>query len=155
MGRNSSGVRGGLQPGDGNYKGKIAKVEDLVKMKDPAMYKATGEAISRYHSVMGVRQKKVKLAELSEGTLGMYEPIHGSAPDIAGTGKANPIATILSAAMMLRYSFNLQTEADRIENAVDAVLNAGWRTADIVGDSGVQPLTCDQMTDKIIEEMRK
>ena len=94
-------------------------------------------------------------ASLGDGSRGMYEPIHGSAPDIAGTGKANPIATILSAAMMLRYSFNLQAEADKIESAVDAVLNAGWRTADIVGDSGVQPLTCDQMTDKIIEEMRK
>ncbi|MBQ4577749.1 MAG: 3-isopropylmalate dehydrogenase, partial [Clostridia bacterium] len=94
-------------------------------------------------------------ASLGDGTRGLYEPIHGSAPDIAGTGKANPIATILSAAMMLRYSFNLQAEADKIESAVDAVLNAGWRTADIVGDSGVTPLTCDQMTDKIIEEMRK
>ena len=94
-------------------------------------------------------------ASLGDGTRGLYEPIHGSAPDIAGTGKANPIATILSAAMMLRYSFNLQAEADKIESAVDAVLNAGWRTADIVGDSGVTPLTCDEMTDKIIEEMRK
>ena len=94
-------------------------------------------------------------ASLGDGTRGMYEPIHGSAPDIAGTGKANPIATILSAAMMLRYSFNLQEEADKIENAVDAVLNAGWRTADIAGDSGATPLTCDRMTDKIIEEMRK
>ena len=94
-------------------------------------------------------------ASLGDGKRGMYEPIHGSAPDIAGTGKANPIATILSAAMMLRYSFDLQQEADKVEAAVDAVLNAGWRTADIVGDSGVTPLTCDEMTDKIIEEMRK
>ena len=57
--------------------------------------------------------------------------------------------------MMLRYSFDLQAEADKIEGAVDAVLNAGWRTADIAGDSGITPLTCNQMTDKIIEEMRK
>lgn len=82
MGRNASGVRGGLQPGDGNYKGKIAKVEDLVKMKDPAMYKATGEAISRYHSVMGVRQKKVKLAELSEGTLGVHRTENGASEGV-------------------------------------------------------------------------
>ena len=94
-------------------------------------------------------------ASLGDTKRGMYEPIHGSAPDIAGTGKANPIATILSAAMMLRYSFDLQQEADKVEAAVDAVLNAGWRTADIVGDSGVTPLTCDEMTQKIIEEMRK
>ena len=94
-------------------------------------------------------------ASLGDTKRGMYEPIHGSAPDIAGTGKANPIATILSAAMMLRYSFDLQQEADQVEAAVDAVLNAGWRTADIVGDSGVTPLTCDEMTQKIIEEMRK
>ena len=94
-------------------------------------------------------------ASLSSGTLGMYEPIHGSAPDIAGTGKANPIATILSAAMMLRHSFDLQQEADKVEAAVDAVLNAGWRTADIVGSSGASPLTGDEMTDKIIEALRK
>ena len=61
-------------------------------------------------------------ASLSSGTLGMYEPIHGSAPDIAGTGKANPIGTILSAAMMLRYSFDMQKEADAIEQAVDKAL---------------------------------
>ena len=94
-------------------------------------------------------------ASLGDTKRGMYEPIHGSAPDIAGTGKANPIATILSAAMMLRYSFDLQQEADKVEAAVDAVLNAGWRTADIVGSSGASPLTGDEMTDKIIEALRK
>lgn len=62
---------------------------------------------------------------------GLYEPIHGSAPDIAGQDKANPVATILSVAMMFRYSFNLPAEAQAIETAVDAVLNEGWRTADI------------------------
>jgi 3-isopropylmalate dehydrogenase len=61
----------------------------------------------------------------------MYEPIHGSAPDIAGKGVANPLATILSAAMMLRHSFDLPAEADRVERAVRAVLAAGLRTADI------------------------
>ncbi|HKM01891.1 MAG TPA: 3-isopropylmalate dehydrogenase [Sedimentibacter sp.] len=62
---------------------------------------------------------------------GMYEPIHGSAPDIAGQGKANPIATILSAAMMLKYSFNMQEESENIENAVKKALSQGYRTADI------------------------
>ena len=90
-------------------------------------------------------------ASLGSTKRGMYEPIHGSAPDIAGTGKADPIATILSAAMMLRYSFSLETEAQAIEAAVDRVLEAGFRTADIMGaDEGV-PLTCTEMTNKIIE----
>lgn len=71
-------------------------------------------------------------ASLGEGSLGMYEPIHGSAPDIAGEDKANPIATILSAAMMFRYAFNLEQEALVIEKAVSKVLAAGYRTADII-----------------------
>ncbi len=73
-------------------------------------------------------------ASIGDGTgPGLYEPIHGSAPDIAGKDLANPLATILSAAMLLRYSFKLETEAKAIENAVNAVLDAGWRTGDIAG----------------------
>jgi 3-isopropylmalate dehydrogenase len=71
-------------------------------------------------------------ASLRAGNFGMYEPIHGSAPDIAGQDKANPIATILSTAMMLRYTFALEAEAVAVENAVRAVLDAGWRTGDIM-----------------------
>ena len=70
-------------------------------------------------------------ASMGDGAPALYEPIHGSAPDIAGQDKANPIATILSAAMMFRYSFKLAAEADAIEAAVDKALAAGWRTADI------------------------
>ena len=70
-------------------------------------------------------------ASLAEGNFGMYEPVHGSAPDIAGKDIANPMATILSAAMMLRYTFGLLEEADAIENAVKKVLADGCRTADI------------------------
>lgn len=74
-------------------------------------------------------------ASLGDGNgPGLYEPIHGSAPDIAGQDKANPLATILSAAMMLRYSFKLETEAKAIEAAVNKVLDDGWRTGDIAGD---------------------
>ncbi len=73
-------------------------------------------------------------ASLSYDKKGMYEPIHGSAPDIAGENKANPIATILSAAMMLRYSFNLENEANSIEKAVKDVLSEGYRTSDIMQD---------------------
>ena len=74
-------------------------------------------------------------ASLGEGTRGMYEPIHGSAPDISGQGKANPLATILSAAMMLRYSLGQPDAAIAIERAVEAVLNEGYRTPDIMGPS--------------------
>ena len=90
-------------------------------------------------------------ASLGDGTLGMYEPIHGSAPDIAGQNRANPIATILSAAMLLRYSLNEQAAADAVERAVDEVLEAGWRTADLA--PGGEALTCTGMTDKILERL--
>ena len=80
---------------------------------------------------------------------GLYEPIHGSAPDIAGQNKANPIATILSAAMMLRYAFALDNEALAIEDAVNKVLDAGFRTADIA--HGEEALGTVEMTDKILE----
>jgi 3-isopropylmalate dehydrogenase len=71
-------------------------------------------------------------ASLREDSFGLYEPIHGSAPDIAGQDKANPLATILSAAMLLRHSFNLPNEAAAIETAVSVTLDAGWRTGDIM-----------------------
>ncbi len=70
-------------------------------------------------------------ASLGENNLGLYEPIHGSAPDIKGQDIANPIATILSAAMMLKFSFNLKKEASYIEGAVNKTLNEGYRTIDI------------------------
>ena len=83
-------------------------------------------------------------ASLGETSRGMYEPIHGSAPDIAGQNIANPIATILSVAMMLRYSFDLAAEADAIENAVNSVLEAGHRTGDIA-KPGEKKATCSDM----------
>jgi len=92
-------------------------------------------------------------ASLGATTRGLYEPIHGSAPDIAGQNKANPIATILSAAMMLRYAFDMMDEADCIEAAVDNALNDGLRTADIVGNSGVEPLGCIEITEEIIKRI--
>ncbi len=91
-------------------------------------------------------------ASLGNGTRGMYEPIHGSAPHMAGTGKANPTATILSAAMMLRYSFGLQQEAGCIEAAVDKALNDSCRTYDIAVP-GVAPLTCAQMAQAIADRI--
>lgn len=82
----------------------------------------------------------------------LYEPVHGSAPDIAGEDKANPLATILSYAMMLRYSFGLGEDADLVEKAVQNVLAAGIRTADIVGP-GMTPVSCSQMGDAVLAEL--
>lgn len=89
-------------------------------------------------------------ASLGDGTRGLFEPIHGSAPDIAGQNKADPIAAVLSGAMMLRYSLGLAEEADCIERAVDDVLNAGFRTADIMGAEQGTPLSCTEMTERIL-----
>ena len=83
-----------------------------------------------------------------EAAIGLYEPIHGSAPDIAGKGVANPVGTILSSAMMLRHSFKLEAEAASIEKAVDEVITDGCRTADIGGT-----LTTRQMADEIINRL--
>ena len=82
----------------------------------------------------------------------LYEPVHGSAPDIAGQGKANPIACILSFAMALRYSFDLGDEAVRLEGAVEQVLADGLRTADLMGDGG-QPVSTAQMGDAIVAKL--
>ncbi len=87
-------------------------------------------------------------ASLTNGNFGMYEPVHGSAPDIAGTGKANPLATILSAGMMLRYTLGLTEEADAIDSAVRKFLNAGYRTADIY-TPGTVSLTTTETGDKV------
>ncbi|MDI9509030.1 MAG: 3-isopropylmalate dehydrogenase [Clostridiales bacterium] len=91
-------------------------------------------------------------ASLGDSKLGLYEPSHGSAPDIAGQNKANPIATILSAAMMLRYSFDLDEEADRVEWAVREVLKKGYRTVDIMSPGNTLVGT-DKMGDLIASEI--
>ncbi len=91
-------------------------------------------------------------ASLNETKLGLYEPSHGSAPDIAGQDKANPIATILSAAMLLRYSLNLDEEADAVEAAVQKVLEDGYRTVDIMSD-GCRLVGCREMGDAITERI--
>ncbi len=91
-------------------------------------------------------------ASLGAGKLGLYEPSHGSAPDIAGQDKANPIATILSAAMMLRYSFDLQKEADAVEVAVNKVLDEGYRTVDIMSE-GTTLVGTTEMGEKIAKRI--
>lgn len=112
-----------------------------------------GDILSDEASMVTGSLGMLSSASLGEGTFGLYEPSHGSAPDIAGQNKANPIATILSAAMMLRYSFDLQKEADAVEHAVKAVLKKGLRTVDIM-DEGKTLLGTKEMGDAIIDEIK-
>jgi len=106
-------------------------------VKDPGQFDVVvtenmfGDILSDEASMVTGSIGLLPSASIGDGAPGLYEPIHGSAPDIAGQDKANPIATILSAAMMFRYSFQRAAEADAIEQAVDAVLAEGWRTPDI------------------------
>ena len=93
-------------------------------------------------------------ASLNDSKFGLYEPSHGSAPDIAGKDIANPIATVLSAAMMLRYSFDLDREADAIEAAVKQVLSEGYRTGDIMSE-GMKRVGCSQMGDLLAERISR
>ena len=111
-----------------------------------------GDILTDEASVLTGSMGNLPSASLGNGGPGLYEPIHGSAPDIAGLGIANPIGTIMSTAMMMRYSFNLIEEAAAIENAVDIVLSAGHRTADL---TGVTDSICNtnELTERIAEEI--
>lgn len=93
-------------------------------------------------------------ASMNDSKFGLYEPSHGSAPDIAGMDIANPIATVLSAAMMLRYSFDLDQEADAIETAVKSILKKGYRTADIMAE-GCEKVGCSRMGDLLADEISR
>lgn len=126
--------------------------------KDPSQFDVIvtenmfGDIISDEASMITGSIGMIPSSSLGEGTRGLYEPIHGSAPDIAGQDKVNPIACILSAAMMLRYSFDMATEADDIEAAVNAVLDKGLRTADMMSD-GCTLVGCKAMGDAILAEI--
>ena len=109
-----------------------------------------GDILSDEASVLAGSLGMLPSASLRSDTFGLYEPIHGSAPDIAGQGKANPIACILSFAMALRYSFDEGAEADRLEAAVNQVLADGVRTGDLLGEEGVDPVSTGEMGDAII-----
>ncbi|MBL8092195.1 MAG: 3-isopropylmalate dehydrogenase [Anaerolineales bacterium] len=109
-----------------------------------------GDILTDEASVLAGSMGMLPSASLSESTVGLYEPIHGSAPDIAGQGIANPIGTILSCALMLRYSLKLEFEAQAIEKAVDAVVSSGAKTADLGGK-----LTTRQMADEIIKKIEE
>ncbi len=89
-------------------------------------------------------------ASLGEKGPGLFEPVHGSAPDIAGKGIANPLATLLSVAMMLIYGLGMHEEADRLERAVDAALAEGLRTPDLAGGEGTREVGTQEMTTAVI-----
>ena len=113
-----------------------------------------GDILSDEASMLAGSMGMLPSASLAEGKFGLYEPIHGSAPDIAGQGIANPLATILSVAMMLRITFGLATEADAIEQAVETILDEGYRTADLAGP-GEESVTTSQMGDLVIDVIKK
>jgi 3-isopropylmalate dehydrogenase len=111
-----------------------------------------GDILSDETSVLAGSMGMLPSASLGEGRFGLYEPIHGSAPDIAGKGIANPLATILSAAMLLRHSLELDTEAEAIEKAVSSVLDAGHRTADLVSPGQTAAWT-EEMGDLVVQAL--
>lgn len=111
-----------------------------------------GDILSDETSVLAGSMGMLPSASLGEGSFGLYEPIHGSAPDIAGKGIANPLATILSAAMLLRHSLALETEAKAIEDAVSSVLDAGHRTADLAVP-GQPVVSTKEMGDLVVQAL--
>ena len=127
-------------------------------VKDPSQFDVIvtenlfGDILSDEASMITGSIGMMASASLGDGPRGMYEPVHGSAPDIAGQDIANPIGAILSAAMMLRYSFGLDTEAASIETAVNRVLDAGFRTADILSGSCIK-VGCQEMGAKILQQI--
>ena len=129
-------------------------------VKNPAQFDVIvtenmfGDILSDEASMITGSIGMIPSSSLGATTCGLYEPIHGSAPDIAGTDSANPIGTILSAAMMLRYSFDMAEEADCIAQAVSAVLDEGYRTGDIFSP-GCKKVGCTEMGRLIIEKMKR
>ncbi len=129
-------------------------------VKNPAQFDVIvienmfGDILSDEASMITGSIGMIPSSSLGAGTCGLYEPVHGSAPDIAGMDIANPIGTILSAAMMLRYSFDMPNEADTIENAVSAVLDEDYRTADIMSD-GFKKVGCNEMGNLIVAKLER
>lgn len=132
-------------------------------VKDPSQFDVIvtenmfGDILSDEASMITGSIGMIPSSSLGDGTRGLYEPIHGSAPDIAGKDIANPIGTILAAAMMLRFSFDMPQEADCIEHAVSAVLDDGYRTGDILptGNHQCSLVGCSEMGRLIIEKLEK
>lgn len=127
-------------------------------VKDPAQFDVMvtenmfGDILSDEASMITGSIGMLASASMNESSFGLYEPSGGSAPDIAGQNKANPIATILSAAMLLRYSFKMDAEADAVEAAVNKTLEAGFRTGDIMSE-GMTLVSCSEMGTKISDNI--
>jgi 3-isopropylmalate dehydrogenase len=117
-----------------------------------------GDILSDESSMLAGSMGMLPSASLGEGRFGLYEPIHGSAPDIAGQGIANPLAAILSAAMLLRHSLELEPATAAVENAVSNVLDAGYRTPDIAtaanAESAQSIVTTQQMGDLVVQALQ-
>lgn len=145
----------GAQHGDMTLEHMLVDTASMRLVTSPASFDVLvtenmfGDILTDEASVLAGSMGMLPSASLGNGGPGLYEPIHGSAPDIAGKGIANPIGTILSAALLLRYSLKLEKEAQVIEKAVDAVITDGCRTADLGGS-----LKTTQMTDEIIARIK-
>ena len=135
-----------------NRKSKVIKelkkqnLDGLLMFRQESMYWLTGSLGLLPSASLGSKDKNDKMRS-------MYEPVHGSAPDIAGTGKANPIATILSFSMALKYSLDLDQEAENLDQAVQKVLDDGLRTKDILS-KGKKEVSTSQMGDAIISKLK-
>ena len=142
---------------DVQYEDMLVDNAAMQIVRDPSQFDVVvtenmfGDILSDEASMVTGSIGLLPSASIGDTAPGLYEPIHGSAPDIAGQGKANPIATILSVAMMMRYSFQLSEEADTIEQAVDAVLAEGWHTADIAGEG--EAIGTEEMGRRIREKI--
>lgn len=145
---------------DVTYENMLVDNAAMQIVKNPSQFDVVvtenmfGDILSDEASMITGSIGMIPSSSLGEGTRGMYEPIHGSAPDIAGQDIANPIGTILSAAMMLKYSFDMDQESECIEKAVDMALKQGYRTGDMMSD-GMTKVGCTQMGDIIIANLNK
>lgn len=140
---------------DVEYEDMLVDSASMQIIKNPSSFDVVvtenmfGDILSDEASVLAGSIGMMPSASLGATKLGLYEPIHGSAPDIAGQNISNPIGTIMSVAMMLRYSFDMENEARDIENAVEKVLADGYRTTDLYVE-GTKKLSCSEMGDQII-----
>ena len=127
-------------------------------VKDPAQFDVIltenmfGDILSDEASMVTGSIGMLASASMNDSKFGLYEPSHGSAPDIAGKNIANPLATILSASMMLKYSFGLLEESKAIEDAIYKVLDEGFRTGDIMSE-GMKQVSCSEMGDLVAERI--
>ncbi len=128
-------------------------------VKDPAQFDVIltenmfGDILSDEASMVTGSIGMLASASMNDTSFGLYEPSHGSAPDIAGLNVANPLATIISAAMMLKYSFGLHAESEAIEKAISSVLDQGYRTGDIMSE-GMKKVSCSEMGDLVVANIK-